>query len=664
MRTTLKRGIGLAGSRNGNGHSAAPPLLGPIVRYRQPDPPQRSMIGLILRGFGWFLLAVVVVASGVAGGAYLYGHESLASVSAHSAPLKKAEKSGDLGRQVPDPSKPAIALVAGYDVRGAPNGPNPYAGSNSDTLMLMRADPTNHTLSLLSFPRDLWVPIYCNGNTVSTSNRINSAWSSCSNNGPGATLDTMEHLTGLHINYLITLDFHAFKQVVNHLHGVYMNVDRRYYIAPHTGTSAINLHPGYQKLDGGQALSYVRYRHTDSDIYRTGRQQLFLEALKSRLRTGLSIFDAPKLIGDLKDNVEIAQGGGGSVSPTALESYLGLVYHLKAGYLFRNQIPVSDFQNVTIGGADVLQASPGAVATAVHNFLHPNVHQSQAINNEFLGHRKASPKKKKTHKLPKQNISVLVLNGGTIPGEAANTTYLLTKHGYTTKTMPASDSANAPKVQRDTIVYYDPVQPDAKQAAQQLQPLFGSHTRVEQMTTVISDFAQRAGNPLAVVAVGTSFGGHLVLPHPVKVPKRLPPQVSEGASMTAPALRSVYDRVHFPLMVPHKIAKYAQLSSEEGVRGFKINHEHEVALTFVMPDGIEYWQVEESTWNAAPILENPTGHIYYHGQKLQIYSTGGAIQMVALPTKRATYWVVNTILNQLSNSTMIAIAESFRPLRR
>ncbi len=106
----------------------------------------------------------------------------------------------------------------------------PYAGSNSDTLMLLRADPTNNTLSLLSFPRDLWVNIYCHGNAVQTQNRINSAWSYCGN-GPAGTLDTIQQLTGLHINYLITLDFHAFTQIVDHLHGVYMNVDRRYYIA-------------------------------------------------------------------------------------------------------------------------------------------------------------------------------------------------------------------------------------------------------------------------------------------------------------------------------------------------------------------------------------------------------------------------------------------------
>ena len=72
MRTTLKRGIGQAAGLNGNGHSAVPPFFGPIVRYRQPDPPRRSVIGLILRGFGWLVLAVAVVGSGAAGGRYLY----------------------------------------------------------------------------------------------------------------------------------------------------------------------------------------------------------------------------------------------------------------------------------------------------------------------------------------------------------------------------------------------------------------------------------------------------------------------------------------------------------------------------------------------------------------------------------------------------------------
>ena len=83
-----------------------------------------------------------------------------------------------------------------------------------------------NTLSLLSFPRDLVVPIYCKDQTTPvTTDRINSAFTTC---GPAGTLQTVEKLTGIPVNYLITVDFHGFKLLVNKLHGVYMDVDHRY----------------------------------------------------------------------------------------------------------------------------------------------------------------------------------------------------------------------------------------------------------------------------------------------------------------------------------------------------------------------------------------------------------------------------------------------------
>jgi LCP family protein required for cell wall assembly len=663
MRTTLKRGIGRANGLNGNGHSAVPPVFGPITRYRQPEPPRRSVIGLVLRGFGWLVLAVAVVVSGAAGGLYLYGHESLAAVSAHSQQVKNATRELN---PIQDPSQPAIALIAGYDHR-AGLGTKSLEGSNSDTLMLVRADPTNHTLSLLSFPRDLYVTIYCHGNVPYTHDRINSAWSICpGNNGPSATLDTMEHLTGLKINYLITLDFHAFKQLVNQLHGVYMNVDRRYFIPLHTGTSAINLHPGYQKLNGGEALSYVRFRHLDNDIYRTGRQQLFIEALKSRLRSSLSIsnllFEVPKLVRVLKGNLEVGKAGGGNVGLGEIESYLGLAYHLPPGHLFRNQIPLADFSfPTTAAGASIATAPQSAINAAVQSFKHPDVSEPNRVNAQLIGHRKKHVKKRPP--LEKSKISVLVLNAGHVPGEASNTSYLLTTRGYTTQTLADNLPANAPKVQRNTTVYYDPVQPDAERAAQQLQRLFGSHTHVEQMTTVIAEYAKKAGNPLTVVTVGTSFGGKLVVHHRAKLPPRRPPQVSPGLPVVKTALRGLTPKVHFPVYVPHLVAQYAQLADQEGVRHFKpLKHKHELVMTFV--NGIQYWQIIETDWTSAPILANPTDTISYHHHKLLLYTTGGALQMVVLRTPKATYWVMNTILNQLSNSTMLAIAKSLEPMGR
>ena len=666
MRTTLKRGIGRADRLNGNGHSAVPPLFGPITLYRQPEPPHRSVIALILRGFGWLVLAVAVLGSGVAGGLYLYTHEAVAELK---APTKSATGRAQSGLQgLPSASRPAIALIAGYDHR-AGMGTKSLSGSNSDTLMLVRADPTNHTLSLLSFPRDLWVPIYCRGDVVYTHSRINSAWSLCpGNNGPLATLNTVHQLTHLPINYLITVDFHAFKQLVNQLHGVYMNVDRRYYIAPHTGTSAINLHPGYQKLDGGEALSYVRYRHFDSDIYRTGRQQLFIDALKARLKTELSLsklpFELPKLIHVLKGNLEYVKAGGGPVGLKELESYLGIAYHLPPGHLFRNQIPLNDFSYPTINGASVVTAPSSAVAAAVQSFLHPNLRDAQRVGIQ-LGHGKAK-KKPKVHPLPKSQISVLVLNAGHLAGEASNTSYLLTTSGYTTKTLPSSVPANAPRVHSDTTVYYDPVQPHAQQAAEQLRPLFGSHTNVVSMTTAIAQYAKQAGNPMTVVAVGTSFGGKLVVPHRAPPLPKQPPQVSPGLSVTRSRLGGLTSKVHFPVYAPVQIARYSQLDSvsNEGVRVFKpLRGKHEVALTFLTPQSY-YWQIEETDWTSAPILANPSLQIPWHHNKLLLYTTGGALQMVALRTPKAVYMVVNTILNQLSNQTMLAIAKSLAPLGR
>jgi polyisoprenyl-teichoic acid--peptidoglycan teichoic acid transferase len=269
MRTTLKRGMGRAATLNGNGHAVLPPTVAESMRrYQPPPPPPRSTGRLIGKVFGWIALALLVVGSGLAGGLYLYGHETLQGLAAKTPEAKASAK--DL-HPVATPSEPATALIVGYDQRAGADK-DTAKESRSDTIMLVRADPANNTLSLMSFPRDLIVPIYCNGSdTPFTTDRINSAWTTCGERG---TLDTVEHLTGLPVNYLITVDFHGFKLLVNKLHGVYVDVDHRYLntVGGPGGFAKIDLEPGYQKLNGQQALDFVRFRHTDSDLYRLARQ--------------------------------------------------------------------------------------------------------------------------------------------------------------------------------------------------------------------------------------------------------------------------------------------------------------------------------------------------------------------------------------------------------
>jgi LCP family protein required for cell wall assembly len=657
MRTSKKGGRGGSWSVQAAGEAAAPPLFSPVSHYES-GAATRSVGRQILRGFGWFLLVVLVIGAGVAGGLYLYAHESLSVINGNSdAATSKAK--GIL--HLPKPGAPAVALIAGYDHR-AGEGSSSYAGSNSDTLMLLRANPKNGTLSLLSFPRDLNVPIYCTGNTVSTSDRINAAWADCGNNGgPYAALDTIEHLTGVPVNYLITLDFNAFVQIVHRIQGVYLNVDRRYY-NENVGTYAtdysnINLHPGYQRLNGTEALEYVRFRHLDSDLYRNGRQQLFLEALKQRLEQTLTVsnlFEIPKIIKAVKGNLAIEKADGSSVSWSEMKTYLGLLIGLQGGHLLRNSIPIQDFTNINVGGADELQAAPGAVAAAVHSFLRPVVP---------VLHHAQTGKGARTPKLPHKDISVLVLNGGNIAGEAANTSFRLGKHGFVTKTLPNSTPANAPTTTQATVAYYDPSQASGQKAAEELAPLFGSDTLVEPMTPAIASLAQSAGSPLTVVAIGTEYNGKLKLP---RKPTRqrvttAGAQVQDGVSMTLAAVRSKQRRAHFPLMVPHKVALGSSLSTDEGVRLFKpITGKKEFVLTFNLNNGVEYWNLEESNWTDAPLFQNPTAQFVYKHRHYEEFTSSGKIQTIAVRSGNAVYWVQNTILNSLSNATMIAIAESLK----
>src|SRR5579885_2631511 len=135
MRTTLKRGVGRGAAHNGNGRAVFPPgTLSTVTRYRQPPPPPRTALGLFWR----IVVGTVVVLSSlglaVAGGAYLYFHESVAAVRAHTPSVVRAAKSLD----VVLPHHAAIALIIGYDHRLGVESAGP---SRPDTVMLARADP-------------------------------------------------------------------------------------------------------------------------------------------------------------------------------------------------------------------------------------------------------------------------------------------------------------------------------------------------------------------------------------------------------------------------------------------------------------------------------------------------------------------------------------------
>ncbi len=643
MRTTLKRGIGRGAPVNGNGRAVFPPgILTPVRRYTQPPPPRRSGLQLLARFLGWSFAAVLLVAGALAGGAYLYFHESVAAVQAHTPAVKAAAKRLDVAL----PGHAAIALVVGYDRRA--NDPK-GTPSRSDTIMLLRADPQTKTISLLSFPRDLWVDVRCPGR-LAFGGRINTAYAYC---GPAGTLETVKSLTGLPINYLITVDFHGFKEIVNKLHGVWIDVDQRYFNTHSgpTGYATINLRPGYQRLSGQQALDFVRYRHTDSDFYRLARQQAFVKSFKQQIAGSIKPTKLPGLISAITRNVEVGRGGGRQIDGKTVLSYALFAYGLPAGHFFQAKI-----QNPTSDSSFDVLASSEEIQAAVGDLVNPDVEAPRKATAAVLGRKlqRRAPKPSET--------TVTVLNGNGVPGSAGSASYALSQRGYELLEPSGGALANAPTQDYfHTKIYFDPRVKRSKAAALAAQTLF-EPADVAKLPAPIRRLSP--GSALMIV-VGNTFHGEIAPASIDRTPRRQPAYVRYDPAASLDALREVRRRVPFRLELPAVIERNSRLDLEQPVRVYTMTEGHKGVRMVFRTGAREYWGIQQTDWEDAPVLADRSfRHVLGKKSKrtFDFYYSGPHLHMIVLRENGATYWVVNSLLDTLSNETMVAIAKGLKPL--
>lgn len=658
MRTTLKRGIGRGASANGNGRAILPPgALTPINRYRQPQPPRRRMY-LAAKITGGVMAVIVLFAGAVAGGAYLFFHKSVGELGPKTkadraaAAICKGKTAGNACLNPVTPHDAAIGLVIGYDKRYGETG-----NSRSDTVMLIRTQPDPQAVSLLSFPRDLRVDIKCKGQDYGF-DKINAAYSICKSPG---TLGTVRALTGLPINYLITVDFHGFQQIVDKLDGIWMDVDRRYF---HSNANApvgstdryaeINLKPGYQKLKGKQALDFVRYRHTDNDLYRNARQQAFVKAVKQQVSASVSPEDITSwvpLVSAITHNVGVAVAGGGAPSENTVINYAVFLMNLKPGHIFQVKIP-----DLLVGPSDVT-ASPESIQAAVREFENPDVSAPEKAGSVVL-HRRLGPKTKAP--LPSQT-SVTVLNGNGVPGSATLAAGGLHAHGYRILYPPNGIPADAPARKFRTQVYFDPSKRRSKPAAHKVANLFGAADVLKLPRAV----APLSNGSMVVVVVGQTFHGTLA-PAPVDhTPPKQPPAVVRNAKATVGMLRKRWHKVPFKLEVPTLLEQSSAPDQDAAIRTYRIDGDTKaVRLTFRIAGGPEYWGIQETNWEDAPVLRDKNFNHKIKGRDYSFYWNGPNLHMIVLHENGASYWVINTLLDTMSPQTMVAIAKGLAPLKR
>ncbi|OKI89263.1 transcriptional regulator [Micromonospora sp. CB01531] len=252
----------------------------------EPPRPRRRWRRIVL-----ISLLVVALLGGVgliAGGIYLKSVESgIERVDAFAGmPEEGRPTAGAKGAQ--------NLLLLGSDSRD----PEKTEGSRTDTIIVAHLPADRSSAQLISIPRDTWVsvPRSADGQHGGREAKINAAFAW---GGVPLMVQTVEKFTGVRIDHVAIIDFAGFKDIIDALGGVDVNVEK----------SFKSIHPPYrafqagpQQLDGEAALDYSRQRKqfADGDFARIRHQQQVIKAILDKAASGGILANPAKLNSFLK----------------------------------------------------------------------------------------------------------------------------------------------------------------------------------------------------------------------------------------------------------------------------------------------------------------------------------------------------------------------------
>ncbi len=194
--------------------------------------------------------------------------------------------------------KPSITLlVLGCDEDRSRGGRMVLRSqARSDMILVAKIFLKERKVTGVSIPRDLEVQVP--GYRPQKINAYHAI------GGPSLAKTAVEQVLGVPIDRTLVLDYKAFQDMVDLVGGVRVNVEKRMRWRDRAGDLNIDLKPGWQVLDGYQAMGYVRFRHSDSDFMRQARQKQFLLAFKE------AALKDPLKLNALAEKAVEALGGG------------------------------------------------------------------------------------------------------------------------------------------------------------------------------------------------------------------------------------------------------------------------------------------------------------------------------------------------------------------
>jgi polyisoprenyl-teichoic acid--peptidoglycan teichoic acid transferase len=176
---------------------------------------------------------------------------------------------------------------------------------HSDSIMIVHTDPSRHRIVYLSIPRDLRVIVPGHGY-----DRINVAFQI---GGAALAIKTISTYTGLPINHVIVVDFGQFRQLIDALGGVDINVPKPIFTnafdCPYTASRCASWQgyrfaKGVQHMNGRRALTYSRIREnrldpSETDVTRGARQQQVVQAVLAKITSPTTMIKLPWIGDDL-----------------------------------------------------------------------------------------------------------------------------------------------------------------------------------------------------------------------------------------------------------------------------------------------------------------------------------------------------------------------------
>ena len=169
--------------------------------------------------------------------------------------------------------------------------------SRTDALLLATLNNKTKTVKLLSIPRDSYVYIPHDG----YNDKINHAHA---RGGTLASIETVEELLDIPIDYYVRMNFNAFIEIIDALDGVELNVPYRMLEKDEFDRNTVNLQPGLQTLNGSEALAFARTRKQDNDIERGKRQQEVIKAVATKASSVSSITKYDNILSAVGSNMK------------------------------------------------------------------------------------------------------------------------------------------------------------------------------------------------------------------------------------------------------------------------------------------------------------------------------------------------------------------------